>query len=76
MRVGEVDLIPFEINRLTHPQAMPRHDEDQRRVTMPIAAFVGSADELGQLGLGEVAASVAARHAVTFHKMPVGDHPA
>jgi hypothetical protein len=44
MGAGEVDLIPFQINRLSNPQPMPRHDEDQGRVTMAVAAFTGGAD--------------------------------
>jgi hypothetical protein len=26
--ISKVDLIPLEIDRLSHPQAMPSHDED------------------------------------------------
>jgi hypothetical protein len=32
MRTSEVDLIPFEVYRLAHPQAMSGHQQDQRRV--------------------------------------------
>jgi hypothetical protein len=36
---SEVDLAPFEINGLADPQSMPSHQQDQRRVAMPIAAL-------------------------------------
>ena len=41
----EVDLTPFEINGLTDPQAVAGHEQDQRRITMPIAALTRGADQ-------------------------------
>src|SRR6516164_2885854 len=65
---SEVDLIPFEINRLADPEAMPRHYQDQGCVSLPIAALPGCADELAQLLLCEVAPSIRGLHwrALTF----------
>jgi hypothetical protein len=44
MRAIEVDLTPFEIDGLADPQSMSGHDQDQRRVTMPIAALARGVD--------------------------------
>jgi hypothetical protein len=39
VRTGEIDLIPLQIDRFGDPQAVPRHDQDQRRITMPVSAL-------------------------------------
>jgi hypothetical protein len=46
VRPGEVDLIPFQINGLTHPEPMSSHQQDQGCVTLAIAALTRGADEL------------------------------
>jgi hypothetical protein len=47
MGLGEIDLIPSEINGLGHPQAVTSHYEDQRGVTVPVAALASGLHELG-----------------------------
>jgi hypothetical protein len=46
VRPGEVDLIPFQINGLTHPEPMSSHQQDQGCVTLAMAALTRGADEL------------------------------
>jgi hypothetical protein len=53
---AEFDLAPFQIGDLTGAQAMPVAEQDQRRVTMPIAAAACCADEPFDLGRREVLA--------------------
>ena len=73
---GEIDLIPFEIDSLGHPQAVSSHDQEQRGVTLPIAALTGGFDELVELALAQVFRSIGAVHGCprspTFRKSPFG----
>jgi hypothetical protein len=48
-RAAEFDLRPFEVRDLGGAQAMAIGDENQRRVTMAVAAAAGRADELSDL---------------------------
>jgi hypothetical protein len=47
MSASEVDLIPLKVNRLTNPQSMPSHYQQERCISLPIPAFTSCADELG-----------------------------
>jgi hypothetical protein len=47
---AELDLAPFEIGDLARAQAVAIADEDQRRVSMAVAASAGRADEFFDLG--------------------------
>jgi hypothetical protein len=55
---GEIDLIPFEINRLRDPGAMASHYEEEGCVTPAVAAFASSSDQSRNLGFSEVPASM------------------
>jgi len=46
MAFGEIDLIPAQINGLSHPQSMASHNQDQRAVALPVAALASGLDEL------------------------------
>jgi len=37
----EVDLIPMEVNRLSNPQSMSSHYQDQRSIPLPIPTRFG-----------------------------------
>jgi hypothetical protein len=53
---AELDLRPFEVSDLAGAQAVAVGDEDERRVTMPIAAAAGGADQVLDLGRREILA--------------------
>jgi len=59
---AEIDLIPMQINSLTHPQAVTGHDEDQRGIPLAIAALAGCLDEPVKLSLSQIAPPIAPLH--------------
>src|SRR5262245_21687124 len=67
MAFHEIDLIPMQIDGLSHPQPMPGHDEDQRGIALPIAALAGCLDKPVKLSLSQIAPSVAPLHGSITH---------
>jgi hypothetical protein len=67
MGAGEVDLIPLKIDSLTDPEAMPSHQQHQRCIALPIAAFTNSANELSKLCLSEIAPAITALHPASWY---------
>src|SRR5215831_16484907 len=59
---AEIDLIPMQINSLSHPQAVTGHDEDQRGIPLAIAALAGCLDEPVKLSLSQIAPPIAPLH--------------
>jgi hypothetical protein len=51
-----LDLRPFQVGDLAGAQAVPVGNEDQRRVTMRMAAAAGRSGKPGDLGFGQVLA--------------------
>src|SRR5215471_5560178 len=62
---AEIDLIPMQINSLSHPQAVTGHDEDQRGIALAIAAFAGGLNQPVKLSLGQIAPPIARLHELT-----------
>src|SRR5215831_18778836 len=62
---AEIDLIPMQINSLSHPQAVTGHDEDQRGIPLAMAALAGCLDEPVKLSLRQVAPPIARHHELT-----------
>ena len=60
--MGEVDLIPAQVDQLADPQAVAIGDQDHGRVPVAPAVLAGRLDQLLDLGLGQVLAGPIARH--------------
>jgi hypothetical protein len=39
MALREIDLVPAQIDGLSHPQTVASHDQHQRAIALPVAAF-------------------------------------
>jgi hypothetical protein len=55
-RAVEIDLLPANVDKLTHPQRMPEGHKDQQPVAHRIATVTSGRDQLVDLGLRQVLA--------------------
>ena len=47
MALSEIQLIPAQIDGLSHPQTMAGHKQDQRAIALPITALSGPPSSVG-----------------------------